>query len=221
MKSWKIVVPMLVVLSMASIASAAEQSTSSGMKGHITVGVNGGITVPSGKLAADYTDDGADMGMGWDAGGAVDWFATDQLAIGADANFGAMKAKDDPSPGIELKAKTTQFGLHAKWFIPTGGGKLMPWLGAGVAMYTRKLEASGGGATADVSDSKPGANFGVGADYMVSEMVGIGINGAYDLTFGKMEDDVDGDGVDDEIIENWNLIRFNAALTFHFPHAAK
>lgn len=219
MKSWKIVFPALLLMCSASLASAATMdSGSSEMKGHFTLSGVGGITVPSGKLSADYTDDGADMGMGWDAGAALDWYLTNQVALGADATFGSMKAKDDPGPGVELKAKTTQFGVHGKWLVPTGG-KVTPWLGAGIAMYNRKLEASGGGATFDVSDTKPGANFGVGVDYMMSNMVGLGVNGMYDLTFGEMKKDVDGDGIEDKILDNWNYIRFNVALTFHFAGA--
>ena len=220
MKSWKIVVPVLLVMCLASMASAAEMSTGSGMKGHLTLGANGGLAVPSGKLSANFTDNGADMGLGWDAGGSLDWFATDQLAIGADVSFGSMKSKDDPNPGEELKAKTLSYGVHGRWYIPTGGGKMLPWLGAGVAMYNRKISDEVPGASIELSDTKPGANFGVGIEYLASEMVGLGINGTYDLTFGKWEQDINGDGVNDAVLDNWNLMRFNAAVTFHFPHAA-
>ena len=49
----------------------------------------------------------------------------------------------------ELKAKTTNFGIHGNWFIPTGG-KVLPYLGAGVGYYSRKpeIKVTSGGSSA-------------------------------------------------------------------------
>ena len=223
MKSWKIMVPMLMLLCFASAASAATMaSTASPMKGKFTIQGFGGLLVPSGDLS---NKDKGDQGLGWDAGGAVDYFVTDQIAIGADIGYGATKNKDNipdstgANSGAELKAKTLMFGAHAKWFLPTGGGKIMPWLGAGAGMYNRKLELTESGASLEFKDNKVGGWGGVGVDYMMSDMVCLGVNGAYHFS-GKFEDTQTIGGFDVTAkSDNWSYMTFNAALTLHFPMA--
>lgn len=222
MKSWKIVVPMVMMVCLASSALAQTTApTASPMKGHFTITGMGGLEVPTGDLSDK--DKGFDQNLGWDAGGAVDYFITDQIAIGADVAYFATKNKDaivdstGADTGAEAKAKTMAFGVHAKWFMPTGGGKIMPWLGAGVGMYNRKFEITERGASLEFKDNKVGGWGGVGVDYRMTEMVALGVNGAYHFS-SKFEDTQSIGGFDvTASSDNWSFITFNAALTLHFP----
>ncbi len=209
MKLWKIAVPVLMLTCLASIASAAMmQGTAAPMKGQFTISGMGGVEVPT----ADLSDKAkGDQGAGWGAGGSVDYFFTDQIALGADFMYFATKSKDpfeDPVTLLpeDLKAKTMEYGVHAKWFMPTGGGKLMPWLGVGIGAANRKLEI---GSTSD-NDTKLAVYPGVGVNFAITSMVDLGVNGMYHFTSGKFkESDV-----------NWQFISFGGVLTFHIPHSS-
>src|SRR5262249_2949588 len=97
------------------------------------------------------------------------------------------------------------YGVHGKWFMPTGGGKMMPWLGVGVGAYNRKAEESASGISVSTDDTKVGFSPGVGLDYMMSSNVAIGVNGMHPFTSGKFKDSA----------VNWNFISFNGVVTFH------
>jgi opacity protein-like surface antigen len=200
-------------------------------KGDMAFGVNGGLAMPLGALAEDFdpmSEDagGADMKMGFDFGVTFDYFLMKELAIGADFSY-AMNTMDDQE--IEgntyeelIKGKTMQYGVHGKYFVPTGG-PVSPYLNLGLSMYNRKAEFSdefmdGMGMDEDnVSDNVFGMNFGAGVEYMVTPQVGLGVNGAYHYTFGEFKPEVGGEEV--EMLDDWNYMTFNAAVTFHFPMA--
>jgi outer membrane protein W len=215
MKSWKIVIPAVLLMCAAVVSQAASASNGPAMKGHWVIGSMGGMAIPSGKLseeaAADENDNltSAEMGAGANFGGMAEYFVTDQIGIGADFAFASMTTKNDVLKLVDFKAKTLQFGVHGKWIIPAGE-KVLPYLNVGVGMYNRKLEASVPGLSIDFSDSKPGINGGVGLDYMVNSQVGLGASGAYHYSIGKLEDQEFG-----VMMDNWSYIAFNAALTFH------
>jgi opacity protein-like surface antigen len=226
------IITMACVLMVAAVAAFAADTPAAGgedMKGQFAIGAGGGLAMPMGKLAESFDPEaetsGADMKMGPSFGIFVDYFVTKEIAVGVDASYTTMNMNDQTIDGTTykdlVKAKTMQFGVHGKYFVPTGG-PLVPYLSLGAGFYSRKLELSqdfqdGMGITdSEYSDSKPGVNAGVGVEYKVSPMFGIGANGAYHYTIGKFEDK---DGF--EILKDWNYIGFNAAVTYHIPMAKK
>src|SRR5262249_44300818 len=153
-------------------------------------------------------DNGGDQGMGWDFGGTVDYGLTGNLCVGVDGAYNASKSKDQPVAGVDLKAKTTNYGVHGNWFIPTGG-KVMPYIGAGVGYYNRKIEEEGSGATLSTSKGGFGANGGVGIAYPLSGNLGIGVDGRYHWT-NKDSFSSGGPKV------NWSFMTFNVVLGWSF-----
>lgn len=182
-------------------------------QGDMAFGVNGGLAMPMGCLADENE---ADMKMGPEFGIAFDYFISKDLAIGLDGSYVIMTSNESD----DLKAKTMAFGAHGKYFVPTNG-QFMPYLSLGVGMYNRKLEFSGDLADFfgedNFSDNTFGFNAGVGVEYKVSPMVGIGAMGAYNYTMGEFKPEVDGEEV--ELLEDWNYISFKAVVTFYLPTA--
>jgi opacity protein-like surface antigen len=180
-------------------------------KGDMAFGLNGGLAMPMGQLA---DEDYADMKMGPDFGLGFDYFITKDFALGLDGSYVMMTANESD----DVKAKTMAFGVHGKYFVPTGG-QFMPYLNLGVGMYNRKVEFSGDAADFlgedNVSDNTFGLNAGVGVEYKVTPKIGIGVNGAYIYTFGEFKPEVGGEEV--SLLDDWNYINFNAAVTFYFP----
>jgi hypothetical protein len=173
-------------------------------KGDMAFGVNGGLAMPMGQLA---DEDYANMKLGYDGGLFFDYMLTKEIALGVDGSYAMSTNKDDS----DIKGKTMEFGVHGKYFVPTGG-QFLPYLSLGAGMYNRKAEFSDGAISVDVSDNVVGMNFGVGAEYMMTPMVGLGVNGTYHYTFGEFSPEDLTEGLDD-----WTYITLNAAVTFHFP----
>ena len=227
------------VTSMAFAAQAAVGSGGEDMKGQFAIGATGGLAMPMGKLGekidllAETTTDeglgGADMKMGTAFGAHVDYFITKEFAIGLDASYVTMSMNDQTILGTTykdlVKAKTMQFGVHGKYFVPTGG-PLVPYLSLGAGMYSRKLELSndfqqGMDVTeSEFTDSKPGVNAGVGIEYKVNPMFGIGASGIYNAAMGKFKHDF-GSGTEETVLKDWTYTTFSVALTYHIPMAKK
>jgi len=196
---------------MAFAAQAATATPAVDMKGSIGFGVGGGLVMPVGTLAASADDDGFDMKKGFDVAGQLDYFLTKDFAIGADASFGQMTNKKVSG----LKVKTTQFGIHGRYLIPSSG-PVVPYLQIGAGMYNRKLEFKPKGFAAfAISDTKPGVNGGVGLGYKVGDRVSLDVAGTYHFSIGKMEEG------GEEVSKDWSYVAFNAGLTFQIKPAAK
>ena len=184
-------------------------------KGDMAFGVNGGMAMPMGQLA---DEDYADMKMGPDFGINFDYFITKDMALGLDGSYAMMTANESD----DVKAKTMAFGVHGKYFVPTGG-RFVPYLNLGVGYYNRKVEFEGDAAdflgVDKLSDNKLGINAGVGVEYKVTPMVGIGVNGAYVYTIGEWKPEIDGEEPDEALLDDWNYISFKGAVTFYFPMA--
>jgi|WetSurMetagenome_2_1015567.scaffolds.fasta_scaffold165759_1 opacity protein-like surface antigen len=194
---------------MVSVMAYAADAPAAGAKGQFEIGLMGGIAMPMGKLAAD-TEDGANMKMGFGGGLALDYFVMPELAIGLDGSYVTMSNETTS----DIKAKTMQYGLHAKYVIPTGG-KFVPYLQVGGAMYSQKVEGVVSDLlTVTLDATKFGFNGGVGVGYKASEMVAVGVNGFYHMA-GKFEPEID--GVEVEALKDWSYITFNAAVTFTIP----
>jgi opacity protein-like surface antigen len=186
-------------------------------KGDMAFGVNGGIVLPTGKLAADV-DLSAEEGiggfqgkMGYDFGASFDYFVMPEFALGVDGSYAAFES--DYEDAGDAKATTLQFGAHVKYFAPTGG-PVVPYAQVGLGMYNAKLTDVD---VEDLSQTKLGVNVGVGVEYKVTPQVGIGANGTYHYAFGAFEPEIDGQEVTE--LNDWNYITVNAAVTFHFPMA--
>lgn len=208
MRKTSAVLAAVALLAVSSVAHSAEMTPNAGMKGMWFIGPMGGIAVPSGDLSDKSK---GNFGSGYDIGGLVDYGVSNNLGIGIDGAYSSMKNKDDDN----LKAKTTSFGGHANWFIPTGG-KVLPYLGVGVGYYNRKVEGTSGGVTASVSKGGFGANGGVGVAFPFSKNLGIGIDGRYHWT---TEDRFVDDPTAPKV--KWSFMTFNVVLGWSFSPGAK
>ena len=218
MRKFGVVLAAVACLMLTALAAQAATATpAEDMKGQIGINAAGGITMPMGALADEDNEIGAKFKMGWDVVGGLDYFITPAIGIGADFGMGSMKLDVDDED-VDVKAKTINFGLHAKYMIPTGG-PVVPYLQLGAGMYNRKIESSAGGLSIDFSDTKPGINAGVGVGYKMNEMIAIGVNGTYHYPVGKFEPEIGGEKV--EVLKDWNYLAFNAGVTFFIKPAAK
>jgi opacity protein-like surface antigen len=187
-------------------------------KGDMAFGVNGGVVVPIGALADDV-DLTAEEGiggfqgkMGFDFGASFDYFLTPEFAVGLDGSYASFES--DYEDAGDAKATTMQFGVHGKYLFPTGG-PVVPYVAVGAGMYTAKLADVG--MEDDLDQTKFGMNGGVGLEYMVTPQVGIGVGGTYHYAFGEFKPEIEGQEV--TVLDDWNYMTFNAAVTFHFPMA--
>jgi opacity protein-like surface antigen len=208
MRKLGFVVTALACLMMATVALAADTPVAGAAKGQFEIGLMGGMAMPMGKLAED-SEDGANMKSGFGGGLSVDYFVMPELAIGLDGSYATMTNETNS----DVKANTMQYGVHAKYVIPTGG-QFVPYLQVGGAMYNQKIEGSSDAVSVSIDATKFGFNGGVGVGYKINEAFNVGINGFYHMA-GKFEPEVDGVKVD--ALEDWNYVTVNAAVTFTIP----
>jgi opacity protein-like surface antigen len=248
MRKAGIVVAALVCLAIVALAAhAAEAPIGTDMKGRFGIGVMGGLGLPTGKLGQEINVNTLSAVEGLPGGQKmtghygvyVDYFVAKEFAVGADFGYLSTKGKDIEIPGEIITApglfesKTMQFGLHGKYFIPTGG-QVLPYLSLGVGMYNRKLELSdfgklvfqdpdvlGPNALTSYSDTKPGMNGGAGIEFRAGEMFGVGVSGMYHMSFGKLEASVLPGFPKETILKDWQYMAFNAAVTYYIPMAKK
>jgi opacity protein-like surface antigen len=186
---------------------------------------------------------GASQGGSFNFGLGVDYFLTNNLAVGADLSIVSFKGKDvvagagtiDPSESTFLlepvkfaepfKASDVQFGVHGKFVMATGG-PVAPYLQLGAGMYMRKIEISKDVQPilenkTELTDSKPGVNLGAGVDYKINEMMAVGINGTYHMPFGKFEHDFTSFETDlmekVVVLKSWSYMTVNVGMTFYMP----
>ena len=193
----------IAVLCVSSMAYAKTMTPGEGVKGSWFIGPIGAVSQPLGDLS---DKDKGNFGTGFDVGGLVDYMLTDQIGLGVDGAFNSSSNKDVSA----FKAKTTNFGAHGEWFIPTGG-KVMPYLGAGVGFYNRKLEFSSGGSNINVTNGSVGVNGGVGLGIPLAPNIGIGVDARYHWTPSTDFDNNFSEKV------NWSYATFNAAILNRVP----
>src|SRR6266568_4397795 len=109
MRSWKFVVPVLVVVLFASsaLADSTMSSSSSTSSGTWTFGINGGGSFPTG----DYKDL---ANTGWNIGGQGDYWINSMWGVGVDVAYHASKASDDLNAAI-VSDPAFGTGSEAKW----------------------------------------------------------------------------------------------------------
>ncbi len=147
---------------MAVGVSAAER------KGMIGVGVGGGVGIPLGKFK-----DGSKLG--WRAGAGFGYFATDQVAVGAEGTFGQNKAKDARivAPVTDFKTQLIEFGAWVRYFFKMQSEKVSPYVKLGVGGTSFKDKVTPDSLSSGKSETFMGANIGAGAMFGVSPTASI------------------------------------------------
>jgi len=201
-KSLFVVCAVVSMLTAGMVHAQTEMTPSSGLKGSWSIGPMGGLFVPLGDLS---DKDKGNAKMGFNIGGLVDYFVTDAIGIGVDGAFSSSSNKDDS----DIKFKTTNFGAHGEWLLPTGG-KVIPYLGAGVGYYNHKIEASSGGTSVSTTKGGVGFNGGVGVGFLASETMSVVADLRYH--YSKINGDDIAPGADDV---NWTYASANIALLWH------
>jgi opacity protein-like surface antigen len=200
-KSLFLVCAVVSMLTAGLVQAQTEMTPSSGLKGTCSLGPMGGLFLPLGDLSDEAQ---GNAGLGFNVGGLFDYFVTDAFGLGADVAFSSASNKDDS----DFKFKTTNFGVHGEWLLPTGG-KMIPYLGAGVGYYNHKLEASSGGVSASITKGSVGFNGGVGVGYRASENMSVVGDLRYHYSKIKGEDVGSSEDV------NWTYATVNIALLWH------
>jgi len=112
-----------------------------------------------------------------------------QFAIGVDGNYVKNDVTDDNQAaldgvfgsGTEADAKLMHYGAHVKYMLSTKSeSKFTPYLVGGAGLYNVKAEITPpGGPTADNSETKFGVRGGIGANIMMGQRWGIGLQGDF------------------------------------------
>jgi outer membrane protein W len=137
-----------------------------------TLGVNGGLAMPTG----DYGDA---FGLGFQGGVYGDYLVNPQFAIGVEVDYVNTPVKSDfKVEGVDIKFSIIPILLQAKW-LPEMKGNVAPYLvvGGGYYMMTATMAAALEGVTVSVSadENKPGFMGGAGVDFKVNPQVKVGV----------------------------------------------
>jgi outer membrane protein W len=200
----KIGFAVVMLMMVASMSYAVTVTPSSGLKGSCSIGPMGGVAVPVGDLSDKNK---GNAGVGFNIGGTFDYFVTDAIGIGIDGAYSSSSDKDNS----DIKFKTTNFGGHLEWLLPTGG-KVIPYLGAGVGYYNRKVEATSGSFSSSFTKGGIGANGGVGVGYMATDKLSIVVDGRYHWTQTIKAADISPSATEDF---KWANINFTVGLLWH------
>jgi outer membrane protein W len=158
-------------------------------KGDWILGLNGGTSIPIG----DFKDAAK---LGFLGGVGVGYAVTENVVIGVDGAFVSNKGSDLLNDALTATATfiegtpTTvtgkftmiQGGAHMKYMFPMASESTMsPYVVVGLGIYNTKFktESSNSSYVGDASESKFGGHGGLGLNYMTSEKVGIGVEGAF------------------------------------------
>jgi outer membrane protein W len=145
--------------------------------GAMTIGVNGGIAMPTG-------DWGDVFGMGFTGGAFGDYAINEQFSLGIAADYVSTPVKDEfKVEGVDVKTSIIPVVLQAKWTPPMKDSKVAPYIMAGGGYYMLKITVAEevGDATVSVSAdaNKPGFFGGAGVDFKASPQVKVGVFGKY------------------------------------------
>lgn len=151
-------------------------------KGSMTLGVNGGMLIPSGDFADGFK-------TGWFGAVSGDYGVNDKCSVGLEVGMSGTKHEDDGTnaalvyPGltgtIKDQATIMPILLRGKYMFPTSAEKVHPYVVLGVGMYNFKEKFETDNFSEEPSDTKFGGRGGVGVTYMASPQVGIGVEGSY------------------------------------------
>jgi opacity protein-like surface antigen len=175
-------------------------------KGNMSISITGGMGIPISKFSdvptsADFAANklqGLGTKAGINGGVGFDYMVTDAVAFGVDGSFSKADGKDDLNTIMQSEAnggdpvKATgsviEGGVHLKYMIPIQDSPMSPYLLAGGGFYSVKSKyvfdntsISAPPTTVEATSNKFGGKFGAGVSYKASEVVGIGIEGVYNI----------------------------------------
>ena len=209
------VITLAALLLVAPVANAA---------GNWTLGVNGGITKPTGDL-------GKELKVGPAAGIDICMHVNDRFAVGAEGSWTQNTHKDvgrvedlgggDTYTLNEDKIVDIAGGVHGKYMLPVAGSKIAPYGLVGLGFYRLKEDYKEtivlGGTTFVNTDETDGAKaetrfggkLGAGAVYQANEKVGIGFQAEYDIVT------LDTTGAPAGTPSTFRFFGVRAGLTYH------
>ncbi len=163
----KTLVSAVLLVMAASAAHAANASM---------VGVNGGLTIPTGDL-------GDAVGIGFHIGGEYTYMVNENIGVGGDLAYHKLGSKDVTvlTYTVSSEQSMIQYGAHGKLFIPTQSD-MKPYVKLGLGLYSASVTVKSnapGVPDFDDSESKFGINFGAGADWKINDAMSWGANAAY------------------------------------------
>jgi len=146
------------------------------------IDARGGLGLPMGNFGDEFK---SGLLLGVEASKMM----SPQFAIGVDGNYVKNDVTDDNQAaldsffgsGTEADAKLMHYGAHVKYMLSTNSeSKFTPYLVGGAGLYNVKAEITPpGGPTADDSETKFGVRGGVGANIMMGQRWGIGLQGDF------------------------------------------
>lgn len=153
---------------LALMALMAVSASPMERKGTFGIGVGGGVGVPLGTFK-----DGSKMG--WRAGAGFGYFATDNIAVGAEGTFGQHKAKSSfiVAPVTDVKAQLIEFGAWVRYFFKMQSEKVSPYVKLGAGATSDKVKTTPTPSGGTKSETFMGANIGGGAMFEVSPTASI------------------------------------------------
>lgn len=150
------------------------------------IDARGGLGLPMGNFGDEFK---SGLLLGVEASKMM----SPQFAIGVDGNYVKNDVTSDNQTlldntfgaGTEANAKLMHYGVHGKYMMSTKeGNKFTPYLVGGAGIYHIKAEITPpGGPTADDSESKFGVRGGVGANIMMGQRWGLGVQGDFNDVF--------------------------------------
>lgn len=183
---------LIAVLALALTAPAAHAA------GAWMIGVNGGLTIPTGDFGSDDPNTGLDAKSGPQFGLDICYMVNDKIAVGVDGSWvqnkhGAEGSVEDLGGGLTLTAnkdkfKVLRFGAHGKYMFPMEGSSVHPYVTLGAGIYNLKEDYEytlDDGVTqtvfTDESDnveqpgSRIGGKAGLGASFKATDKVNIDV----------------------------------------------
>lgn len=175
-------------------------------KGNMSIALSGGLGIPMSKFsdvptAADIAANkiqGLGTKAGINGGVAFDYMVTDAVAFGVNGSFSKTDGKDDLNTiyqnevngGDPVKATGSMIegGVHLKYMIPIQDSPMSPYLMAGGGFYSVKSKftfdntsISAPPTIVEATSNKFGGKIGAGVSYKASEVVGIGVEGVFNI----------------------------------------
>ncbi|NIS15751.1 MAG: outer membrane beta-barrel protein [Aliifodinibius sp.] len=99
----------------------------------------GSVDVPTGFTAADPMEGGLNRKLGFDFGGAVDYFFTPLFGLGVDASYTTFDAEDFEGVESDDKFTVIMIGGHVKFAYPVAD-LIVPYVSAGAGLAMPKIK---------------------------------------------------------------------------------
>jgi hypothetical protein len=154
-----------------SIAGAASAGTALQ-----TIGVNAGVTLPTGDLSNVAS-------TGFFGGGTYTYHLNEQWGLGGDINYHSFGKKDTGYGSFHM----IQYGVHGKYFFPMKDAKMSPYAKVGFGIYSLSYDLPSqtilgytvGGGT--YTASKTGFSVGVGSTMKLNDKSSWGVEALYHM----------------------------------------